>query len=65
MERAAAEGHQSYAVSQQDSLTTMELEDGVDTDHEMQKLMLIEQAYAANAKVISTVGEMLQAIMEL
>ncbi len=65
MERGAAEGHESYAVSQQDSLTMMELEDGVDTDHEMQKLMLIEQAYAANAKVISTVGEMLREIMEI
>jgi len=65
MERTAAEGQQSYAVSQQNSLTLMELENGVDTDHEMQKLMLIEQAYAANAKVIKTVGEMLQAIMEL
>ncbi len=65
MQRAAAEGHQSYAVAQQDSLTLMELEDGVDTDHELQNLMLIEQAYAANAKVINTVGEMLRVIMEL
>ncbi|MCB1336087.1 MAG: flagellar hook-associated protein FlgK [Maritimibacter sp.] len=64
-DRAAAESQQSYAVAQQDSLTLMELENGVDTDHEMQKLMLIEQAYAANAKVISTVGTMLQTIMEL
>lgn len=64
-ERAAAEADQSYAASQQDSLTLMELENGVDTDHEMQKLMLIEQAYAANAKVISTVGSMLQTIMDL
>ena len=61
----AAEGRQSFAVSQQDSLALMELENGVDTDQEMQKLMLIEHAYAANAKVISTVGEMLDAIMEL
>ncbi len=65
MERTAAESQQSYAVAQQDSLALMEFENGVDTDHEMQKLMLIEQAFAANAKVISTVGEMLQAIMEL
>lgn len=64
-ERSAAEGQQSYSVSRQDSLLAMELESGVDTDHEMQKLMLIEQAYAANAKVISTVGDMLDAIMRL
>ncbi|PIE06897.1 MAG: flagellar hook-associated protein FlgK [Rhodobacterales bacterium] len=65
MERTAAEGQQAHAVAQQDSLTLMELETGVDTDHEMQKLMLIEQAFAANAKVISTVDAMLQAIMDI
>lgn len=64
-DRSAAEGWQSYAVAQQDNFLVMELENGVDTDHEMQKLMLIEQAYAANAKVISTVGDMLDAIMRL
>jgi flagellar hook-associated protein 1 len=64
-ERTAAEGRQSYAVAQQDSLTVMELENGVDTDHELQKLMLIEQAYAANAKVITTVGDMLDTLMRL
>lgn len=63
--RNAAESRQSYAVSEQDSLTAMELENGVDTDHEMQKLMLIEQAYAANAKVINTVSDMLDVIMGL
>lgn len=33
--------------------------DGVNTDQEMQKLLLIERFYAANAKVIETVDEML------
>ena len=65
MERTAAETRQSYAVAEQESLTNMELENGVDTDAELQKLMLIEQAYAANAKVISTIDAMLQAIMDL
>ena len=65
MERTAAENRQSYAVAQQESLTAMEYENGVDTDAELQKLMLIEQAYAANAKVISTIDAMLQAIMDL
>lgn len=64
-ERNATEMRLSYSVSQQDSLTEMELRNGVDTDHEMQKLLLIEQAYAANAKVITTVGDMLDAIMRL
>jgi len=65
MERTAAENLESYSVAQQVSLTAMELETSVDTDHELQKLMLIEQAYAANAKVISTADAMLQTIMDL
>lgn len=65
MERTAAENRQSFSIAQQESLTSMELETGVDTDHELQKLMLIEQAFAANAKVISTADGMLQTIMEL
>lgn len=65
MERTAAENQASYSIAQQESLTSMELESGVDTDYELQKLMLIEQAYAANAKVISTLDTMLQTIMDL
>lgn len=65
MERNAAENQAGYAVSRQESLTELEYADGVDTDRELQKLMLIEQAYAANAKVISTVDAMLRTIMDL
>lgn len=64
-ERTAAETSQSFAVSMQDDLTAKELQTGVDTDREMQKLMLIQQAYAANAKVIVTVGEMVDTLMRL
>ncbi|HHB80831.1 MAG TPA: flagellar hook-associated protein FlgK, partial [Aliiroseovarius sp.] len=64
-DRNAAENRQSFAVAKQDSLTVMELENGVDTDHELQKLMLIEQAYTANAKVMTTVGDMLDTLMRL
>jgi flagellar hook-associated protein 1 FlgK len=61
--RLHAEGAQSFSVAQQDSLTEAELSSGVDTDHEMQKLMLIEQAYAANARVITTIDAMLDVLM--
>ncbi|MFY9466608.1 MAG: flagellar basal body rod C-terminal domain-containing protein, partial [Lentibacter algarum] len=37
--------------------------DGVDTDRELQRLMLIEQAYAANARVLQTVDDMMNALM--
>jgi len=38
---------------------------GVDTDQELQKLLLIEQAYAANARVIQTADELIQLLIGL
>lgn len=38
---------------------------GVDTDQEMQSILLIEQAYAANARVIQTVGEMFDRLLQI
>lgn len=48
-----------------EALTLRELENGVDTDQEMQNLLLIEQAYAANARVITTIEDMLDTLMRL
>lgn len=47
------------------ALTEDRLRDGVDTDHELQTLMTIEKAYAANAQVLRTVDEMLDVLMGL
>lgn len=63
--RLGAEGDATYAQAQADTLKSMELENGVDTDQEMQDLLQIEQAYAANAKVLSTIDEMVKRLMEL
>lgn len=38
---------------------------GVDIDDQMQNLLLIEQAYAANARVIQTASQMIDRLMEL
>jgi len=38
---------------------------GVDTDRELQQLLLIEQAYAANARVIETVDRLIQRLLEI
>ena len=38
---------------------------GVDTDYEMQQLLLVEQAYAANARVISTADQLIQTLLEI
>ncbi len=62
-DRRDAEAALGFSTAQQDTLKLMELRTGVDTDYEMQKLMLIEQAYAANARVITTAGEMIQTIL--
>lgn len=40
-------------------------EDGVDTDDEMQQLLLIEQIYAANARVVQTVDQLMQELLEI
>jgi flagellar hook-associated protein 1 FlgK len=56
---------QSYAISQSETLIGLELQNGVDTDVELQKLLMIEQSYAANARVISTIDEMIQSILRI
>ena len=62
-QRLSAESDTSFAQGKNDALKTIELEDGVDTDAEMQKLLMIEQAYSANAKVMQMVDEMLKTLM--
>ena len=56
----------SFDTSRRDALRENELSDiGVDTDAEMQKLLLIEQSYAANARVISVADELIQRLLEI
>ncbi len=55
----------SYSQAKHETLRMMELETGVDTDAEMQKLLLIEQAFAANARVMATADEMIQLLMQI
>ena len=43
------------AAARSDALRSEMLRDGVDTDHELQDLMQVEQAYAANARVVKVV----------
>lgn len=55
------------SVSTQHSLLVQaeQTETGVDVDAQMQDLLLIEQAYAANARVIEVATQMLNRLMEL
>ena len=63
--RLTADGEASFARAKLETLTSMEAENGVDTDQEMQSLLQIEQAYAANARVISAVDAMIQTLLEI
>lgn len=63
--RLSADTEASFSTARSDALIKMELEGGVDTDHELQDLMLIEQSYAANAKVIKSVDDLLQILLEI
>ena len=63
--RLSAEGDSAFTAAKLDTYQQMEAQDGVDTDQEMQSLLQIEQAYAANAKVVKTVEEMLNRLMEI
>lgn len=55
----------TFASASRTEMQKLELEQGVDTDVELQMLMQIEQAYAANARMIETVGEMMDTLLRL
>lgn len=63
LERAKSEN--AFSQAQYNTLKEMELGEGVDTDAEMQRLLLIEQAYAANARVVQVADEMLDWLMRI
>jgi flagellar hook-associated protein 1 FlgK len=60
-----AERRQSFAAAQLEGLTVRVLQGGVDTDEQMQRLLLIQQSYAANARVIETVGTLLDTLIRI
>ena len=61
--RLTAESEASYAAARTQALTQLELASGVDTDQEMQSLLMVEQAYTANAKVIQTISQMIDTLL--
>jgi len=63
--RQAAEGDRAYATARRDTLKATELAGGVDTDQELQHLLLVEQAYGANARLITAAEEMLDRLMAI
>ncbi|MCW3782050.1 flagellar hook-associated protein FlgK [Defluviimonas salinarum] len=63
--RQQAESRQGYAVARQSALIDLQLADGVDTDAEMQTLLMVEQAYSANARVIQVIDDLIQKLIGL
>jgi flagellar hook-associated protein 1 FlgK len=63
--RATSDQAVSFAAALYASAHTRLLETGVDSDQEMQRLFLIEQAYAANARMMEVVDDMMQALMRI
>lgn len=64
-ERVRSENAQTFVSVQNTALKELELSKGVDTDQELQRLMQIEQHYTANAKVMSTIDDLLERLMSL
>ena len=63
--RALADRALGFASAAQTEMNRLELEQGVDTDAELQTLMIVEQAYAANARLIEAVDDMMQTLLRL
>jgi flagellar hook-associated protein 1 FlgK len=63
--RLGAEEEASFATARWSALRESELAGGVDSDAEIQTLLAVEQAYAANARVVEAVNAMMQRILEI
>lgn len=63
--RNNAETELSFASSRLTELTELQLSEGVDTDQELQNLLMLEQAYAANARVIQAADDMIETLMRI
>ena len=60
------EGVAASSTTQHATLIEAELRlTSVDVDEQMEQLLLIEQAYAANARVVQVAGDMIRILMEL
>ncbi|NRB35173.1 MAG: flagellar hook-associated protein FlgK [Rhodobacteraceae bacterium] len=61
----SATAQRSFATAAQSEMTRIVYEQGVDTDAELQTLLVLEKAYAANAKIIETADELLDALLRI
>ncbi|MBK6468841.1 MAG: flagellar hook-associated protein FlgK [Rhodobacter sp.] len=64
-DRLNADVEDAFTAARFATLDEMEKAGGVDTDQELQALLVIEKNYAANAKVMQTVDDMLSTLLGL
>ena len=63
--RLSAQSEKSFASAKLTALIDLDAQNGIDTDQEMQELLVIEKNYAANAKVIQAVADMIDTLIRL
>ncbi|MEL6953067.1 MAG: flagellar hook-associated protein FlgK [Pseudomonadota bacterium] len=63
--RQEALRQESFSMARQSSLRQAELDNGVNTDQELQKMLVIEKLFTANARVIEAASEMLDTLVRL
>jgi flagellar hook-associated protein 1 FlgK len=64
-EGLSLERDMSFATARRSSLVEIELGLGVDTDAEMESLLLVEQAYTANARMVQVIDDMFETLMRI
>ncbi|MEY8842107.1 flagellar hook-associated protein FlgK [Cribrihabitans sp. XS_ASV171] len=70
MSRAGQQAHEAQqaltrASTEQSEMQRLELEQGVDTDAELQTLMRVEQVYGANARLLETLEKMMDQLLRI
>jgi flagellar hook-associated protein 1 FlgK len=63
--RNASEQQLSFTSARLAELTKQQLADGVDTDNELQNLLQMQQTYAANARMIDVLDDLMQLITRI
>ena len=62
----STESDRAFMVARQASLAEQEQNrTGVDSDTELQTLMVVEQAYSANARVMTVIDDLMQTLLEI
>lgn len=64
-DKVSADQALSFASTSFSEAEQLELAQGVDSDYELQNLMLVEQAYAANARMMTVVDELMQTLLSM